>query len=169
MNPGDSNAAVGAPAQVAKQSSSAANVTPFPVPRHDERACGARVYVPPGIYEMSCIGHFVHTYFRSARKLILRMRIVQPGEGFGEEVRRFHNVKTRRSSGWKVGYSSAAYFDYAALLGGRPPRTDRWPVLDYCRVIIRGRIETVTRNHIQREYRECIRWSCVTELLEVVQ
>lgn len=131
------------------------------------------ILVEPGVYDLSFQYHKTHFLFGRAAKLCCYFNIVSYGKYFEVSVCRYYNVnsltsKPRKSGGFKVGWKSDFVREYATLFG-IPPRLNRISTEIFRTAIVRGRIDTVTKNSRGKVIPEPLRYSVISELLERMQ
>lgn len=127
--------------------------------------------VAPGIYDLA-FQYYETTYlFGRAPKVICRFIVATPGEFFERTLVRYYNVltlnsKPRRGGSFRIGWKSDLLREYVNLFG-MPSRLDRLSLEQMKNRIIRGRVVTVARDAKQRSIPEPLRYSVISELLEV--
>ena len=148
----------------------AANTTRLSsVPLDDfEIADDGYVLVPEGRYTLSLIGWFTGKFFARQPKVALIFKIVDQGEYFGAEVRRWYNIqrcigKPGKNGRFKVVRGSDLLADFIRLVG-LTTRRDRLALSKLQSVAITADVETVVRNRKQGEIPTPLRYSVVRSL-----
>lgn len=135
-------------------------------------------YLPPllpiGDYQMVYQGHETGMLFGRKPKLMVHLKIVEPGEAFESTVTRYYNItrvigRLGRHGRFKVAPHGDFLFEYVQLFGTAVRRLDRIPMSAFENKILLGRVATVLSNRNQRQLPEPLRYSVVRELLKVVQ
>ncbi|MFP3706191.1 hypothetical protein SB783_19440 [Paraburkholderia sp. SIMBA_009] len=143
------------------------NVATLRPPSSDEFAIDLNELVPDSTWELSYLGHETRLMFGSAGKLVLRFKIIDPGEHFEKEVCRYYNVELIGKPGnkgrFKPGRNSNFVRDYVTLFG-RPRRGDRISLRQLCGHIVIGRTRTVKTNSKGKSLGEAA-YSVVDELI----
>lgn len=131
------------------------------------------VLVKPGTYDLRFDYYATAMMFGRAPKVILHFTIIEMGCEYFDAVQlpRYYNVtklaeRPRKYGRFKVGFRSNFLRDYARLFGV-PSRLDRIPMTAFERVIIRGRIRTVTEGSDQRVIPDGLQYSVIEELVGV--
>lgn len=126
--------------------------------------------LPEGFYDLAFLGYQTARLFGKAEKLIIYFRVVSQGEGFGQRLARYYNVKVRGKPRVNGAFKASGRSDCAREFGTLfqlPSRLDRIPMSLFANVIIEGRVGTVRTGRTQREIPECLHYSVIRELLRV--
>lgn len=131
----------------------------------DQPAC-----IPPGDYQLRFSHHETKLIFQRP-KLFLWFTVLDYGEHFGVKIARYYGLrrligKQGKGGRFAVGWKSDYLREYARLFG-KPHRFDRIPMEPFKRVVIVGRVRTVTKGHDQREIAPDLHYSVVDELLRI--
>ena len=128
--------------------------------------------VKPGIYQLGFVDYKTAMMFKGkAAKLIMNFRILDYGEFFETELSRYYNVqrligKPMRHGQFKCGAKGDFLREYMTLFTGRVNRRDRIPMSAFEKVIIEGRVATVTKSR-GREIPKELQYSVIKELRRV--
>jgi hypothetical protein len=127
--------------------------------------------VPPGIYRVAFKHWFTAAMFGRAKKLALVFRIVDYGQHFDVELRRWYNIQRfigppGRNGGFKAGACSDLVREFAALCGFMG-RRDRIPLSTYSKLVLVAEVGTVTSDSRQRELAAGAQYSVIQRLVRV--
>ncbi len=126
--------------------------------------------VEPGEYAfVLCKRWMGHLYGRKAAKLLLIFKVVTEGSACGKRLYKCYNVRSinKRRGTFSVGWNSAFIKDYAHLFG--LPRNLKSLGTNRLRnKIIKGKVRTVKSDFQQRPLPECLHYSVISELTEVI-
>lgn len=130
--------------------------------------------IDPGIYDLGYVYHTTENMFGNpkAPKLTLWFQVLDYGDFFQKKLPRYYNVinhvgKIGKNGNFKVGKKSdflREYFNMFPL--NNPKRLDRIAMSPFKDTIIRGRVETVTKDYRQRGRHKLLHYSVIRELLE---
>ena len=125
--------------------------------------------IPSGIYQAVFMHHETAVAFNVPR-VYLHMKLVTPGEHYGQVLYRAYRVKStsgrnRKGAAFKVSLRSDYVREMAILLNLQ--RLDRISPLALKNKIIRVRVDEVIKDHKQREMPKALRYSVIRELLSV--
>ena len=125
--------------------------------------------IRPGEYDVVYEKHELRVLHLRAPKLIVWLRIVTQGKYHDVLVGRYyHMTQINRSKGtFRAGFHSDFINEYSTLFEV-PHRLDRVPMTRFHNVIIRARINTVTRNRRGRTRPDGLHYSVIQELIRVV-
>lgn len=129
--------------------------------------------IDPGVYDLAFQFHKTGYLFGRAPKVMCYFKIITQGPCFGVSLCRYYNVKTltskpRKGGAFKIGWKGDFIREYA-LLFGLPQRIDRISTEAFRRAIVRGKVTTVATDSKKRSIPDALRYSVISELLEVVQ
>src|SRR5690554_837537 len=146
------------------------NVRPFPTNYQDD-------FIPliePGVYSMTLEHWQTAVFFGRSQKVVMWFRVLEMGQAFGKVIPRYYNVKRlttkpKRNGGFAAGRSSDLVREYCLIHNKRPTRLDRVSLCHYQGVIVKGRVDTVSRDSRQSALPEAARYSVVKELVGLEQ
>lgn len=130
--------------------------------------------IKPGDYEMTLADYRTELFFGKAPKLVLFFRIIELGEAFGTVLPKYYNLleivgKPGKKGVFKVGKRSDFLRDFCTLFPQvNIRRLDRFSISYFQKVIIRGRVTTVTHDTKQNLIPKPLQYSKVSKLLGVV-
>lgn len=129
--------------------------------------------VPPGIYDVGFCAFSTFVLFGRAGKLNLQFKILTMGEHFEKRISRYYNVtrvigRPGVNGRFKVGFSSDFIREYAKLFPV-PNRLDRIPMSAFEKHIFAARVRTVEKGAQQEQIPDSLRYSVISELIEVKQ
>ena len=130
--------------------------------------------IEPGVYDLGYLFHSTSNMFGNAKvpKLTVWCQVLNYGDYYQTVLPRYYNVihhvgKKGKNGNFKVGMKSDFMREYFNIFPSRnPKRRDRIPMSCFQEVIIRGRVETVTKDYKQRGRHELLHYSVIRELLE---
>jgi hypothetical protein len=128
--------------------------------------------IPPGTYRLRFSHWWTGILFGKAHKLAVSFKVMDFGEHFDAELRRWYNVqipqgrRTGRNGVFKAGWGSDLMREYASLIG-MVKRNDRIALTHYANKVILGEVVTVKTAHDQEELPEALQYSVVRRLLSV--
>ena len=126
--------------------------------------------LPDGEYVMQLLHHETVMAFRTP-KVVLHMKIVEPGEHNGKRLIRAYRVKEligrpRKWGRFKLTRHQDLFITLAHLYGKRL-RHDRISLRALGRVLLRGTTRTVTTDYRQRLSPEALHYSVIDELVSI--
>ena len=130
--------------------------------------------VKPGLYELSFVDfNTAMMFLGKAPKLIMTFRIVTMGKFFGIELKRYYNIKRiygkpQRHGRFKISRGGDFLREYMTLFTGKVSRADRIPMSYFEKVLIEGRVDTVTHSR-GKDIPEELQYSVIKELIRVMQ
>lgn len=129
--------------------------------------------VPPGTYDVSYVGFSTFILFGRATKVNVQFKILTMGEHFEKPISRYYNVarligRAGRNGRFKVGFSSDFLREYGRLFPV-PNRLDRIPMSAFERHIFTAKVRTVEKGSQQENIPEGLRYSVISELIEIKQ
>jgi hypothetical protein len=126
----------------------------------------------PGLYDFRFDYYETKVLFGRAPKLVLWFTVVTFGEYF-DRVRlpRYYNLaklmeKPRKWGRFKVGYKSDFLREYATLFSA-PLRLDRIPMSAFEKVMVEGKVRTVSTGSKQEAIPAGLQYSVIGQLVEV--
>jgi hypothetical protein len=128
-----------------------------------------RPLVDPGWYDMRLVGWQTYLYLNRQPKVELNLSIVSMGPHFETTISRFFSVKALKGKAGNrgrvhVGRSSDLLRTYARLVDGPIGRLDRLPLSRLLPLLLRGKVETVTTDRLQKELPQSLWYSVVRDL-----
>ena len=131
--------------------------------------------IEPGIYDLKYDGHVTWNMFGNTKapKVTFWFRIMDYGEYFNTRLPRYYNAdhhigRKGKSGKFKAGKKSDFLREYFNVFPSNSvKRLERIPLSCFKTVIIRGRIETVTRDYKQWKRQAPLHYSVIRELEEV--
>jgi hypothetical protein len=132
-----------------------------------------RPLLPSGTYTVKYLGYETAIQFGDASKLILRLAIMDLGEWFETELRRYYTVdrligKAGPKGGFKVkSQTSVLITEYLNCHPGIiiPKRLDRLPMKHWGSTLYFAKVDPVTRNSRQKQLHEQQQYSKISELI----
>ena len=126
----------------------------------------------PGLYDFRFDYYETKVLFGRAPKLVLWFTVITYGDYFDRiRLPRYYNLarlmeKPRKWGRFKVGYKSDFLREYATLFL-TPPRLDRIPMSAFERVIVVGKVRTVSSGSKQQAIPAALQYSVIGQLVEL--
>lgn len=146
------------------------NLVPDHLPRFNgDGADDKPVLMKPGAYDFVLASYWKGRLYGRSPKLALTFRVATQGPHYGKRITCWYNVKdiTKRGEITPKGWTSDFVREYCKLFGA-PPRLRDIGIRKFKNKVIRATVRTVTTDRKQRLLPECLHYSVIDELLEVV-
>lgn len=130
---------------------------------HREPNADDLVQVPPGIYDVMYVEHFLTRAFDGG-KLGVNFKIITMGEHFEKVLTAWYRVKLTKG-GFKVGPHSKFARDWRLIFRRGANRWDRVPMRALSGLVIRVKARTVTHDYEQRPLDPVNQYSVIDELI----
>lgn len=130
-----------------------------------------RPLIPSRIYRVAYVEHETKFYFNSP-KVVFRFRILDLGSEFGTILERYYNVakfvgKPGRGGKFEPSAGGDFVIEFLRCFDHLVKRIDRLPLSLFQTSILKVRVDTITKNSIQRKLPEKLQYSKIAEILGV--
>jgi hypothetical protein len=127
--------------------------------------------IPEGDYQLRMTHWQTAVMWGRSQKVILHFTVCDPGEHFGVKLQRYYNVERiighpTKSRRFRVRWNQDLVREYCRLFPA-VNRLDRVDLDRLTRVVVTGRVKTVTTSSKQKTIADAVQYSVVCELVRV--